>query len=249
MKRESLMERAYEAISARIISMQFEPGTRLDQAWLERELGLGRTPIREALFKLSAENLVEVSHNRGFTVKPLSLKEVSDLFEALLVAERFSGRLASHRMTRARLQALESRYRRIQAAVDRQDYLRITVENALFHREIAAASDNQFVRIFVESLQNQAQRLAYISFSRTLSREMTLKDHFSRAQWDHQQIIRCLADGDADGVEKVIFAHILLFRGRIQAFLESTIAEDLVLPDNTWTVSDGRGLARISTGK
>jgi DNA-binding GntR family transcriptional regulator len=224
LKGGSLRDRAYEVLKRRIISIGLQPSARLDQARLERELGLGRTPIREALFRLSAEDLVEVQHNRGFAVKPLTLQGASDLFEALLVMERFSARLAAYHVTPANLSGLEACYRRIQSAVERQDYLGITLENSRFHRGIAAASHNQFVQMFLETLHDQAQRLAYISFSRPLGRR-TVKENFQRAQQDHRRIIEYLTERDADGVDEVVTAHTLAFRSRVQAFFESEPAE------------------------
>ena len=219
------MERAYEALKRRIVSLKLQPGMRLDQARLERELGLGRTPIREALFRLTSEGLVDANHNQGFVVRPLTLDDAAALFETLLVFERFSARLATHRISAPELAALKVRYDAIQAAVEHQDYLRITLENSLFHREIAAATHNHFVHTFADTLQTQAQRLAYISFSRRLSRHGTLKEHFRRAQRDHRELLRCFSARDADGADRVITAHTLLFRSRIEAMLGSVPAE------------------------
>lgn len=224
-KTASLRDKAYEVLKTRIISMGLQPSVRLDQARLERELGLGRTPIREALLRLSAEDLVEVNHNHGFAVKPLTLKGASDLFEALLVMERFSARLAAQHITPAELRALETCYGRIQAAIEQEDYLRITFANSLLHRQIAAATHNRFVQMFLETLHDQAQRLAYISFSRRLGRR-TPKENFERAQHDHRRIIQCLSKRDGEGVDEIVTAHTLAFRSRIQAFLESQPAEE-----------------------
>ncbi|MGH7334161.1 MAG: GntR family transcriptional regulator [Candidatus Rokuibacteriota bacterium] len=242
-KSASLRDEAYEVLKTRIISMGLQPSVRLDQARLERELGLGRTPIREALLRLSAENLVEVNHNHGFTVKPLTLKDASDLFEALLTMERFSARLAAQHITPAELRALETGYGRIQAAIEREDYLRITLANSLLHRQIAAASHNRFVQMFLETLHDQAQRLAYISFSRPLGRR-TLKENFQRAQHDHRQIIQCLSKRDAEGVDEIMTAHTLAFRSRIQAFLESQPAEEF-----RWKLAGPFASARTPSGE
>jgi DNA-binding GntR family transcriptional regulator len=220
----SLRERAYEVLKRRIISMGLSPSARLDQARLEQELGLGRTPIREALLRLAAEDLVELTHQRGFAVKPLTLQGASDLFEALLVMERFSARLAAQQATRADVTELETRYGRIQSAIERQDYLEITLENSRFHRSLAAASHNRFVEMFLETLHDQAQRLAYISFSRPLRRR-TVRENFRQAQQDHRRIIDCVVARDVEGVDGIVTSHTLAFRSRVQAFLESEPAE------------------------
>jgi len=78
---------AYEIIHDKIITMALKPGEHVDEKALVEELGIGRTPVREALLKLASEHLVESRPNKGFIVKPLTLQDVKAMFEALNIIE------------------------------------------------------------------------------------------------------------------------------------------------------------------
>ena len=90
--RPSLAANAYAIIYRNIVSLVYEPGQRLEENQLVEQLGIGRTPIREALFRLAAEKLVEVVRGRGFFVRDITLRDTRDLFEAMKqVAETGKG--------------------------------------------------------------------------------------------------------------------------------------------------------------
>lgn len=74
------------------------PRDQIDEEWAAKKLSIGRTPIREALFRLNAENLVEVVHGRGFFVQDITLSNLRDLFETMLILERSAVALAANRI-------------------------------------------------------------------------------------------------------------------------------------------------------
>ena len=107
-KKSSLNEIAYNETRKRIITMQLKPGGRIDENELARELRMGRTPVREALFRLSSENLVEILPQRGFFARDITLSDVKALFEAMLFLEQSAALLASRRISREQLQELRT---------------------------------------------------------------------------------------------------------------------------------------------
>lgn len=228
-RNRSLMQEAYEAIKGRIVSLQFRPGERLDERRLEAEVGVGRTPIREALFALSAEGLVEILPNRGASVRPLMLTDIRDLFEVLTLIERFSARLAAPRITDPELRALRAAHAEINRAIRARDHLGITYANSRFHRRIFAASGNGYLGQMYDLLHPQSQRLAYLCFSTEMRARASLREHFARVRADHEAILEHLAHHDADALEKMVAAHVQLFRERVQGLLESGEAEEFVL--------------------
>ena len=225
----SLMQEAYEAIKGRIVSLQFRPGERLDERRLEAEVGVGRTPIREALFALSAEGLLEILPNRGASVRPLMLPDIRDLFEVLTLIERFSARLAALRTTAAELRALRAAHAEIGRAIRARDHLGITYANSRFHRLIFAASGNGYLGQMYDLLHPQSQRLAYLCFSTEVRTRASLREHFARVRAAHEAILQHLARHDPDALEKTVVAHVQLFRERVQGLLESGEAEAFVL--------------------
>jgi len=86
---------AYEEIRSRVLDLRLWPGETVDERRLAAELGLGRTPVREALLRLGADQLLRVLPHRGFLVPPIGLGEVRDLFEARMAVECGIARLAA----------------------------------------------------------------------------------------------------------------------------------------------------------
>ncbi|UCG04768.1 MAG: GntR family transcriptional regulator, partial [Desulfobacterales bacterium] len=83
-----LREIAYRKMKELIVTLRLGPGDQVDEEWVAEAFSIGRTPIREALFRLNAENLVEVRHGRGFFVRDITLSSLRDLFETMLILER-----------------------------------------------------------------------------------------------------------------------------------------------------------------
>ena len=102
-----LSEIAYQKIKELIVTLKLGPMDQVDEEWLAEELSIGRTPIREALFRLNAENLVEVVRGRGFFVRDITLPIIKDLFEAMLILERSAVALAAKRIRPGRIEDLQ----------------------------------------------------------------------------------------------------------------------------------------------
>ena len=90
-----LSEIAYQGIKELVVTLKLSPGDQVDEEGIAQALSIGRTPIREALFRLNAENLVETVHGRGFFVPDISLSHLKDLFETMLIMERSAVALAA----------------------------------------------------------------------------------------------------------------------------------------------------------
>ncbi len=228
-RERSLMQEAYEAIKGRIVSLQFRPGERLDERRLAAEVRVGRTPIREALFALHAEGLVEMLPNRGVSVRPLMLPDIRDLFQVLTLIERFSARLAAPRITEAELTVLRAAHAEINRAIRARDYLGITYANSRFHRLIFASSGNTYLGRMYDLLNPQSQRLAYLCFSTELRTRASLREHLDHVRADHEAILRHLSRRDPDALEKTVLEHVQLFRERVQGLLETGEAEAFAL--------------------
>ena len=97
---------AYEQLRAAIVENRYPPGHRLVEQRLAAELGLSRTPVREALRMLQAEGLVVSERNRGAMVRPLSSTEVEDLYGLRIRLECYAVELATERSTETELGAL-----------------------------------------------------------------------------------------------------------------------------------------------
>src|SRR6266542_2979268 len=107
-KDRAVMEQAYAAIKRRIISLGLRPGQRLDDYQLADELKTSRTPVREAIFLLTAEGLVEIRPRVGFVVRSLDVPDVASLLESHIVLSKAVARLAAQRVTPAGLKEMRT---------------------------------------------------------------------------------------------------------------------------------------------
>jgi DNA-binding GntR family transcriptional regulator len=213
-----LNEIAYQKIKELIVTIKLGPRDQVDEEWLAKKLSIGRTPIREALFRLNAENLVEAVRGRGFFVRDITLHSIKDLFETMLILERSAVALAAKRIRPNQIEDLQQINDGLGEAWDKENYLRVTLLNSKFHSIIYQATDNSFLISYLGNLQLQSQRLAYMCFSK----DMTSYDIASHAQLaikDHQSLIDLFKQGaDVDAV-KVISEHVKLFQRRINHFI------------------------------
>jgi DNA-binding GntR family transcriptional regulator len=143
---DSVVDLAYERIRSLVVEGEILPGARLGQVELAEQLGISRTPVREALRRLTGEGLVEFLPNRGFRAAGLGLDEVLRRLEVRLLLEPGIARLAAERRTGEHLAELEAAIEREEAAATR-----IAAHDASreFHLVLARATGNpELVSVF-----------------------------------------------------------------------------------------------------
>jgi DNA-binding GntR family transcriptional regulator len=208
-----LSEVAFQQIKSQIVHLALLPGEQIDETVMAETLGIGRTPIRESLFRLAAEGLLQVKTGRGFFVRDITLDDIKDLFETLLVLERAAVALAARRIGGSGISRLERLNEEFQAAWKRRHFLDVTLANSRFHRELYAATENAFMRTYLNSLQTQSQRLAYICFTRPAA--IDLEAHAEESIRDHHLLIVRLKEKDEAGAVELITGHIQRFRKQV----------------------------------
>ena len=222
-----LNEIAYQQIKSQIVSLALEPGEQIDETATGAALDIGRTPIRESLFRLAAEGLLRVKTGRGFFVRDITLSDIKDLFETLLILERAAVALATRRIGQSGIGRLERLNDQFQAAWQRQHYLEVTLANSRFHREIYAAAGNDFMKSYLGSLQTQSQRLAYICFTRPATIDLT--DHAEASIRDHRELAESLKKKDEDAAVELITGHIQRFRRRVADYTTPALLDQKIV--------------------
>lgn len=217
-KSQPLSEVAYQKIKELIVTLKLRPKAQIDEEWVAQTLSIGRTPIREALFRLNAENLVEVIRGRGFFVKDVNLDDVGSLFETLLILERSAVALAAKRIKKEQLADLQRTNGELEQAWHQKDFLQVTLLNSLFHRIIYEATHNSFLISYLNNLQNQTQRLAFLCFSKEQP-SYDIQSHAERAVQDHQSLIDQLELGRDIRAAEIISEHVKLFQRRVMHFM------------------------------
>ena len=122
---------------------RLEPGHHLKEEQLAQELGISRTPVREALHVLQAEGLIEASPNRGATVRSYDLADLEDLYELRALLEGRAAHRAATRATAAQLVELRASCERFEGLVGASNLQALVAENALFHEAILAAAASE----------------------------------------------------------------------------------------------------------
>jgi DNA-binding GntR family transcriptional regulator len=213
-----LSEIAYQKIKEFIVTLKLGPGEQVDEAGMAKKLSIGRTPIREALFRLNAENLVEVVRGRGFFVRDITLSNLRDLFETMLILERSAVALAARRIEPDRIENLQRINDDLRQAWFENNFLQVTILNSQFHRAIYKAAENAFLISYLDNLQNQSQRLAYMCFSKDLS-SYDMQSHAELSIKDHQSLIELFKQGNDIEAVRVISEHVKLFQRRVNHFM------------------------------
>lgn len=222
-----LSEIAFQQIKSQIVCLALEPGVQIDETTMAESLGIGRTPIRESLFRLAAEGLLRVKAGRGFFVRDITLNDIKDLFETLLVLERAAVALAVRRIGQSGILRLEQLNGQFQAACESQQYLDVTLTNSRFHREIYEAAGNEFMKSYLGSLQTQSQRLAYICFIRPAA--VDLDAHADESIRDHCELIDCLKKKDEAAAVEMITEHIQRFQKRVADFTTPALLDQQII--------------------
>src|SRR5258707_9504939 len=117
--RQSLRDAAYEAIKHRIITCKFKPGECINEASVSALLGLGRTPVHQALDRLMLEEMVEVIPRKGVIVKPVILLDVLQMIDVRMINETQCARLAAARADDTHIESMSKVLEQAGAAIDR----------------------------------------------------------------------------------------------------------------------------------
>src|SRR6266496_4014258 len=153
---------AYHLIKEKIITLELPPASVIDEARLIAELGLGRTPIREALQRLALDNLVVILPRRGTIVADLNMSDLQKIFEIRIELEVYGVRLAAQRATVAQIAAMEALFEDADTLLrDGDNYQLIRLDHQA-HRLLAQAAHNEFLEETLERLYNHVLRLWYV---------------------------------------------------------------------------------------
>lgn len=195
---------AYRAISTAIIRLDLAPQSLVDEAALCAQLGLGRTPVREALQRLMHEGLVTIYPRRGAIVTPISALDAEHLAQARLVWEPGIARRAAAVGRDEHWEALERILAETPPAFDAVEDVAIGSEvDQRFHAGIAEATTNPYLVEMVNSHLRRRSRLSFLFFRHGL---------FDPATDQHYQILDRLRAGDGDAAAVLIERHINLTR-------------------------------------
>ncbi len=204
----SLSQLAYNQIRDKIISLELSPGSTVDETSLQNALNLGRTPIREALMRLSLEKLVIIIPRRGIFISEISIPHLHQLFEMRHALEPLAARLAAQRGSVTQFQAIKSA---LEAGLRQPelppDQAFIEADQTC-HRILYEATKNQHLEDTLKILYTLSVRLWNYSQVKVDSLEQALSQHL--------QLVSALEMRDAEVASKLIEQHVMSFQEAIQ---------------------------------
>src|SRR4051812_38424446 len=200
-------ERAYVDLRDRVVTLELPPGTVLREDELMKDLGIGRTPLREAVKRLALENLVEVQPRRGTFVTAIEAADIQGITEVRAELEGYAAELAALRLDPETLEHAEALVRDIEAldGAGDQDLLMRTDER--IHRFIWDAARNPYLSQTLERYFTHSLRIWYL----VLDRVPTL----GHAVHDQTQLLEAILDRSGPHARTIMHEHVLAFQREI----------------------------------
>lgn len=199
-----LGEVVFEYLRNAILNGTLKPGERLMEISLADQLGVSRTPVREAIRKLEKEKFVEMIPRKGAYVANLTARDILEVLEIRIVLEGFASKLAAERMGDedvAELESILAEFNKALEVLDRPEMIRRDNE---FHNKIySAAKNNKLVEI-VKELHDQYQRFRLIFFNEY--------DDYNDLQVWHQNIVDAIRNRDGNRAKECAEYHVRSIR-------------------------------------
>lgn len=185
----TLTEQAFDSIKRRIIQLDLPPGQRFTESQLAAELGLSKTPVREALARLEREGLVELIARSGYRVSDVTLKDARDLLAVRTLLETEAAGLAAARIGDGKqLQALNELCRISYDPRDKSSIARFLEANTEFHATVAEAGGNERLADMLRTILEQLERLFHLGLALTTTSEEMVHEH--------QDLVRAIMSGN-----------------------------------------------------
>jgi len=197
---QSLADAAYEQIRRRILDNVWPPGHRALEQEVALALGMSRTPVREALARLSSEGLVEVIPRHGMRVLPVSPNDMREIYEILTALECMAAELLARRKpSSAELQPLIDATKAMDKALKADDLDAWAAADERFHVHLIDIAGNRQMQATVLNYWDRAHRARMFT--------LRLRPKPVSSTKEHMQMVDRLRDGDAEGAAAITRAH------------------------------------------
>lgn len=203
-----MRKRVYEHLRDQILNHTIETSSRLVEAQIAKEIGISRTPVREALHLLERDGFVESIPRVGYRVKHLAWKELDEIIEIRRVNESLACRWAIERIDSKTIKALEINITKAQAALDNGSPDLFVEFDAEFHEILVRAAGSKHLFELCQTLR----RLMLRYRSESLKSSPTVKE----ALKGHHRILECLKTKNENGLVEALMDHLNYSRDDIR---------------------------------
>lgn len=201
MEKYSLRSQVFHTIREDILKGRYEENEELREATLGKEIGVSRTPVREALRQLELEGLVKIIPNRGAFVTGISKKDVQDIYMIRSVLEGLCVHMAAEHITEEKLEALDEILVLAEFHLNKGNMEQLTELDGRFHQILYEASESRILEHVLSDFHK------YVQLARRNS--VKTKSRAQKSLEEHKDILAALKEKDADQAEKLANIHIL----------------------------------------
>ncbi len=197
----NLRNQTYDIIKNMIILREIEPGKKINEEHIAKEIQVSRTPIREALCRLENEGIVTIIPRRGAFVSDLTENNVREILLIREVLEGLVVRLAVENMDAKTLQKLSKAIAKVSSIPEEdRDLVNYTRSEVDFHSILLSASNNQMLKNMMDMVNAHLQIIRL--------RTVVIPERAQKTVKEHQQILKAIEKGDAQSAEALMRKHV-----------------------------------------
>jgi DNA-binding GntR family transcriptional regulator len=201
MPRVSTADRVHDTLREAITSGELPGGSHHSIYQLAQQLGVSRTPVRDAILRLADAGMVEIDRNRGIRVRGLSAHDIQEIFELRLLIEVPAAAAAARDPSPALLTELDDRVHALTRAAGSSELGQFMVEDRLLHATILRASGNARLLATVESLRDATAARGVSTMNQTRG--------LDEIRHEHQPIVAAIRAGDPRAAAHHMHAHLV----------------------------------------
>jgi DNA-binding GntR family transcriptional regulator len=207
-KNPNLTEKTYSSIKKGILSGTFEPSFRMTEELLSTQLGISKSPVREAFNRLENEGLIRIEPRKGAFVRQFTATEINSLFNLRVVLELYS--ISEAKITPKFLRSMKDSIERTEVILSKGDRAAHVDEDQRFHRMIAEATGNEELCGIFENIQQKSLLCRYRSYELSAT----------SSPLAHKRIYEALAAEDRSNAKIAMEDHIMYVKSRLLDALE-----------------------------
>ena len=195
-----------------ILNLELEPGLAVSEATLMKQYNWGRTPLREACQRLTEQALLQMVPRQGVVIMPLNVFDFVEVMDAMSMVIGTAAALACKRLTDEQFEQLDELVAQGEAAAAIGDHIQVSELDSEFHRVLAEATGNRYLRDYLVHLQRVASRFNIATWKRDQDASSSLEEH--------RQLLELLRQRDAAKAKATMLEHIENARQRVMGSTE-----------------------------
>lgn len=208
----SLTAIIFERVREDILSGKYVNGDKIVEAKLAEELGVSRTPVREALKQLELDGLVESLPNRGVIVKGITDQDIEDIYSIRLAIEAIAARWAVERMEDAEVEQLKEIYDLMEFYTFKEDVQKTFELNTKFHETMYRGTKSRYLEHVLKDFQ--------LFIKSTRNESLKSEGRIDRALEEHKRILDAFHSRDPEQAVEAIVGHLINSRNNVSKLIE-----------------------------